>query len=104
MFHPEYRRKTLYGRFRRYLAEVIRRLAEQMDSRVEPGHLMPDHMRTTIAIAPKYAVSQVAECIKGKSAILLARVYRERRRDFVRQHFRARGDCVSTGARRGGDP
>jgi putative transposase len=34
--------------------------------------------------------------IKGKSAIQLARVYGERKRSFVGQHFWARGYFVST--------
>jgi len=34
--------------------------------------------------------------IKGKSAIHLARVYGERKRNFVGQHFWARGYYVST--------
>ena len=34
--------------------------------------------------------------IKGKSAIHLARVYGERRRNFVGQHFWARGYFLST--------
>jgi len=49
-----------------------------------------------IAIPPKYAVSQVVGFIKGKSAIHLARVYGERKRNFVGQHFWARGFFVST--------
>ena len=48
------------------------------------------------AIPPKYAVSQVIGFIKGKSAIHLARVYGERRRNFTGQHFWARGYFVST--------
>ncbi len=35
--------------------------------------------------------------VKGKSAIHLARVYGERRRNFVGQQFWARGYFVSTG-------
>jgi putative transposase len=49
-----------------------------------------------IAIPPKYAVSQVIGYIKGKSAIHGARVYGERRRNFVGEHFWARGYFVST--------
>ena len=48
-----------------------------------------------IAIPLKYAVSQVIGFIKGKSAIHLARVYGERKRNFG-QHFWARGYYVST--------
>ena len=57
---------------------------------------MPDHVHMMIAIPPKYAVSQVIGYIKGKSAIHLARVYGERKRNFVGQHFWARGFYVST--------
>ena len=81
---------------RRYLGEVFRRLAEQRESRIEEGHLMPDHVHMIISIPPKYAVSQVVGYIKGKSAIHLARVYGERKRNFVGQHFWARGFFVST--------
>lgn len=57
---------------------------------------MPDHVHMLIAIPPKFAVSQVIGFIKGKSAIHLARVYGERRRNFVGQSFWARGYYVST--------
>ncbi len=96
VFIPKCRRKTLYGQLRHYLGEVFRRLAEQKGSRIEEGHLMPDHVHMMIAIPPKYAVSQVVGYIKGKSAIHLARVYGERKRNFVGQHFWARGYFVST--------
>jgi len=59
-------------------------------------HLMPGHVHMMIAIPPKYAVSQVIDFIKGKSAIHLARVYGERKRNFVGQHFWAQGYFVST--------
>ena len=48
---------------------------------------MPDDVRMMIAVPPKHAVSQVVGYIKGKSAIDLARVYGERKRNFVGQHF-----------------
>jgi putative transposase len=71
-------------------------LAKQKESRIEEGHLMPDHVHMMIAIPPKHAVSQVIGYIKGKSAIHLARVYGERKKNFVGQHFWARGFYVST--------
>ena len=57
---------------------------------------MPDHVHMLISIPPKHAVSQVVGYIKGKSAIHLARVYGERKRNFVGQHFWARGFYVAT--------
>ncbi len=57
---------------------------------------MPDHVHMMLSIPPKYAVSQVVGFIKGKSAIHLARVYGEKKRNFVGQHFWARGFFVNT--------
>ncbi len=91
VFIPKCRRRTLYGQLRRHLAEVLRQLAAHKESRILAGHLMPDYVHMLIAIPPKYAVSQVVGYIKGKSAIQLARVYGERKRNFVGQHFWARG-------------
>ena len=96
VFIPKCRRRTLYGQLRQHLGEVFRNLAEHKESRILEGHLMPDHVHMLIAIPPKYAVSQVVGYIKGKSAIHLARVYGERKRNFVGQHFWARGYFVST--------
>ena len=96
VFIPKCRRKTLYGELRKHLGEVFRKLAMQKESRIEEGHLLPDHVHMMISIPPKYAVSQVIGFIKGKSAIHLARVYGERKRSFVGQHFWARGYFVST--------
>ena len=95
-FIPKCRRKTLYEPLRRDLGELFRKLAEQKESRIEEGHLMPDHVHMLISIPPKYAVSQVVGYIKGKSAIHLARVYGEHKRNFVGQSFWARGYFVST--------
>jgi putative transposase len=96
VFIPKCRRRTLYKALRKHLGEVFQRLASQKESRIIEGHLMPDHVHMLIAIPPKYAVSQVIGFIKGKSAIHLARVYGEKKRNFVGQHFWARGYFVST--------
>ena len=96
VFIPKCRRRTLYAQLREDLGEVFRRLASQRESRIEEGHLMCDQVHMMISIAPKYSVSQVVGYMKGKSAIHLARVYGERKRNFVGQSFWARGYFVST--------
>ena len=53
---------------------------------------MSYHVHMMISIPPKHAVSQVVGYIK----IHLARVYAERKRNFVGAHFWARGYFVST--------
>ena len=96
VFIPKYRKKRIYGGIRRSLGRVFRRLAEQRESQVEEGHLMPDHVHMMLSIPPKYSVAQVIGYIKGKSAIHIAREFAGRKRNFVGQHFWARGYFVST--------
>jgi putative transposase len=96
VFIPMCRRKVLYEQLRRHLGEIFRGLAEQKQCRILEAHLMPDHVHMLISIPPKHAVSAVVGFIKGKSAIHLARVYGERRRNFVGQSFWARRYFVST--------
>ena len=57
------------GELRRHLGDVFRQLAQLKESRIEEGHLLPDHVHMLIAIPPKYAVAQVMGFIKGKTAL-----------------------------------
>jgi len=56
---------------------VFRKLAQQKESRIEEGHLMPDHVHMMISIPPKYAASQVIGFIE-------VRVSRDREHGFHR--------------------
>jgi putative transposase len=96
VFIPKYRKKVLFKELRSHLGEVFRALAEERESRIEEGHLQPDHVHMLISIPPKYSVAQVVGHIKGKSAIHIARTYVGRRRNYRGQHFWARGYWVST--------
>jgi putative transposase len=96
VFIPKYRKKTLYGELRQRLGDVFRTLAKQKECQVVEGHLMPDHVHMLISIPPKYSVAQVIGYIKGKSAIHVARTFFDHKRNFVGQHFWARGYFVST--------
>jgi putative transposase len=93
---PKWRRKVLYGRIRKYLADTFRELARQREAEILQGHLCADHVHIYISIPPKYAVAQVIGFMKGKSAIHIARTFGGRARNFVGEHFWARGYYVST--------
>ena len=96
VFIPKYRKKAMYGGVRQQLGEVLRQLARHRESQVEEGHLLPDHVHMLVSIPPKYSVAQVIGYLKGKSAIHIAREFAGRSRNFVGQHFWARGYFVST--------
>ena len=96
VFIPKFRRKALYGELRRHMGELLHELARQKECRIEEGHLMADHVHMLLSVPPKYSVAQVVGFLKGKSAIHIARTFSGRKRNFVGQHFWARGYMVST--------
>ena len=87
VFIPKYRKKAIYADLRRYLGDVLRRLAQRRESEVEEGHLMVDHVHLMLSIPPKYSVADVIGYIKGKSAIHIARNFAGRPRNFVGRTF-----------------
>ena len=81
---------------RRELGAVFRRLAEQKQSRVEEGHILPDHVHMLLSIPPKLSVASVVGYIKDKSAIHVARHFLKRERNDAGQNLWARGYLVDT--------
>ena len=96
VFIPKYRRKAIYGEVRRMLGEIFHELARQKECRIIEGHLLADHVHMCLELPPKPAVASVIGFLKGKSALALARRVQEKDRNFVGEHFWARGYAVST--------
>ena len=71
---PKYRKRKLYGRFRKRVGQVIRDLCRQRGIEMLEGHLLPDHIHMCLNIPPKYSVAHIIGFIKGKSAV---RIYRQ---------------------------
>ena len=96
VFIPKGRKKAIFGAIRKHLGEMLHELARQKECKIVEGHLMPDHVHICISIPPKHAVSYVAGCIKGTSAIGIARQLAGRSKNFSGENFWARGYFVST--------
>jgi putative transposase len=96
VFIPKYRKKVIYGHIRKELGPILRDLAKRMETKVEEGFLMPDHVHMLLSIPPKYSVSHVVGFMKGKAAIAIARTFMGKTKNFVGQNFWARGYFVST--------
>ena len=57
--------KLIYGGLRRYLGEILHKLASERDCAIEERHLMPDHVHILISISTKCSVSKVIGFVKG---------------------------------------
>jgi len=95
VFVPKYRKKKLFGRWRKEIGEIFRNLCRQRGVDLLEGHARPDHVHMCLAIPPKHSVSSVVGFLKGKSAVRIHRSLLGERR-LMGLHFWAAGYCVST--------
>jgi putative transposase len=96
VFVPKRRKKTLYGKVRKFLGSGLHAWARQRRSEMREGHRVQDHVHLLIRIPPKYAVAEVVGDIKGKSAMAGARPLGGRQRNLHGEPCWARGYAVST--------
>ena len=92
---PKYRKKRLYGKFRKGVGNILRELCRQKGIEMLEGHLMADHVHMCLSIPPKHSVAFAIGFLKGKSAV---RIHREllKIKRVTGLHFWSRGYCVST--------
>ena len=93
---PKKRRKIIYGKLRKELGSVLRRLCEYKGVEVIEGTLCLDHIHICVSIPPKYSVATLVGYLKGKSAIILFERYSRLKKNFKGHSFWARGYYVST--------
>jgi len=96
VFIPKKRRKVLFLNRRKEIAQIFHELAKQKECEILEGSTMSDHVHMCLSIPPKHAVSSIIGFLKGKSAIVAARMFCGRERNFTGEHFWARGYYVST--------
>ena len=93
---PKNRRKVVYGKLKRDVGRILRKLCEYKGIEVLEGTACVDHMHICLSIPPKYAVSTIVGYLKGKSTMILFERYSKLRRNFKGHAFWARGYYVST--------
>jgi putative transposase len=93
---PKKRRKVVYGKLRKELGMILRRLCEYKGVEVVEGKLCADHIHMCLSIPPKYSVSTILGYLKGKSAMIVFEKYSRLKKNFKGHSFWARGYYVST--------
>ncbi len=96
VFIPKYRKKVLYGKFRKEVGKILRELCERFGIELVEGNACADHIHMCLGIPPKYSVANAMGKLKGKSAVLIHRRCLNRTKNLTGYHFWARGYCVST--------
>lgn len=95
VFIPKYRKRTIYGKVRNDMREIIRTLCAFKKVEIIEGALQEDHVHICVSIPPKLSVSDFVGYLKGKSALMIYDKHPEIGNKWDR-HFWARGYYVST--------
>jgi len=95
VFIPKYRRKTMYGKVREDVREILKTLCGYKKVEIIEGGVSIDHVHLLLSIPPKLSVSDFMGYLKGKSALMIFDKHPEMGSKFNR-HFWARGYYVST--------
>ena len=93
---PKNRRKIAYGKLKRDIGAILRKLCEYKGIDVIEGTVCADHLHICVSIPPKYSVSTIVGYLKGKSTMILFERYSRLRKNFRGHAFWARGYYVST--------
>lgn len=71
VFAPKYRRKAFYGGGRLEIGLILRELCKRKEIPIIEDEVCPDYIHMLLEIPPKYSVSQIMGCLKGKSSLLI---------------------------------
>ena len=96
VFVPKNRRKVIYGKLRRDIGNILRKLCEYKQVEVIEGTACADHIHVCLSIPPKYSVATIVGYLKGKSTMIVYERFSSLRRNFRGHNFWARGYYVST--------
>ena len=95
VFIPKYRRKTMYGRVKEDIREILKTLCSYKKVEIIEGAACVDHIHLCVSIPPKLSVSDFMGYLKGKSALMIFDKHPDMGSKFNR-HFWARGYYVAT--------
>ena len=94
VFAPKLRRKQIYGKYRRTIGEILRKLCEYKGIEIVEANACVDHIHMCIKIPPKYSVA--LGYLKGKSSLMIFESFPHLRYKFGNRHFWCTGYFVST--------
>ena len=96
VFIPKYRRKVMYGKVKKDVVEIIRKLCAMKSVELMEGAVCKDHVHICVSIPPKLRISEFMGYLKGKSALMLFDRHPEFGTKWGTRHFWARGYFVAT--------
>ncbi|XMB68103.1 IS200/IS605 family transposase [Mycoplasmatota bacterium zrk1] len=96
VFIPKYRRKAIYGKLRKDIGIILRRLCQYKGVEIVEASACSDHIHMLVKIPPKISVSQFMGYLKGKSCLMIFENHANLKYKYGSRKFWAKGYYVST--------
>ena len=96
VFAPKYRRKGIYGKIKKDIGEILRKLCEQKGVEIIEGEVCPDHIHMMVVIPPKMSISGFMGYLKGKSALLIFQKWGNMKFAYRNREFWCKGYYIDT--------
>ena len=96
VFAPKYRRQVIYGKIKKDIGLMLRKLCEYKKVEILEAEACRDHIHMLVSIPPKYSVSQIMGYLKGKSSLMIFEKYANMKYKYGNRHFWCRGYYVDT--------
>ncbi|ADU73953.1 putative transposase [Acetivibrio thermocellus AD2] len=96
VFAPKYRRQVIYGKIKKDIGQILRKLCEMKGVEIIEASLCPDHIHMLVSIPPKISVSSFMGYLKGKSSLMIFDRHANLKYKYGNRHFWCRGYYVDT--------
>ena len=96
VFAPKYCRKAIYGKIKKDIGEIIRKLCEQKGVEIIEAEACKDHIHLLVSILPYISVAQFMGYLKGKSTLMIFDRHANLKYKYGNRHFWCRGYYVDT--------
>ena len=96
VFAPKYRRKIIYGKLYRDIANILSTLCKRKGVKIVEAEMCPDHVHMLVEIPPSMSVAQFVGYLKGKSTLMIFERHANLKYKYGNRHFWCRGYYVDT--------
>ena len=96
VFAPKFRRKEIYGKLKKDIGQILRKLCEQKDVQIIEAEACPDHIHMLVSIPPHISIAQFMGYLKGKSTLMIFDRHANLKYKYGSRSFWCTGYYVST--------
>ena len=99
VFAPKYRRQIIYGKIKKDIGIILRKLCDYKGVEIIEANACMDHIHMLVSIPSKISVSQFMGYLKGKSSLQIFDQHANFKYKYGNRQFWCRGYYVNTVAR-----